>query len=185
MIRRPVIRHQIIHCGGPAGRGFLGAAHLLQKIAVAHQGDAQDEGDDLVGVMQAVEDLIRSDDAHHRVAHRPGGADPLVIVDERHLAEDLAGTEAIVDRLVVVQGNPDLDLALVDDIGAIADIPAPEDLGPRREHLAQIAVVHRQAAPLRPPLCARNAITVCDLERAWRLEADSTVAMLRCSTTLG
>ena len=44
-------------------------------------------------------------------------------IDERHLAEKLAGTQSIVDGLVGTQGNADLDLTLVDDVGAIAEYP--------------------------------------------------------------
>src|SRR5262249_22608032 len=72
--------------------------------------------------------------------HAPGA------VDERHLAEELARPQFVARDPLTAEGDGDLHLAFVDDIGAIAEIAVAKDLGTRGEVFPQIAMCHGQGS---------------------------------------
>ena len=118
------------------------AAHLVQEVAVAGERDPEDECDDLVRLAEAVQDLVRGDDPDHRVGAGPRSAQAFGAIDERHFPEQLARPQLAHRRALFAQGNDDLDLALVDDIRAIAHIAVTEDFRAGAEVPPEKVVVH-------------------------------------------
>ena len=99
-------------------RGRRLSAEFGERIAEAIEDDAQHHAQHRVGARHAVGDLLGVDRQQHAVVDCLDAGRSRPLVDDRHLADDLAGPADGDDLFAIGTGDQNLDPTFLDEISA-------------------------------------------------------------------
>jgi hypothetical protein len=137
---------------GGIGRGNplpVGAVEQRDRLPVFGQHDAQAHPQDRIGMGDAVRDLVGGDQHEPAIGGHARGGRARQVVEDRHLADDLAGPAPRQHHLAALAHQEYLDLAAVDEEGRRAGVAFGEQQRPGGKRDSVEVGVHGRSWNLR------------------------------------
>ena len=144
--------------GGRGGRRGAALADPRDRFAIAGDDDAQAHAQDRIGLRDPMRDLVGGDRNQRAIGERARRSRARPLVDDRHLADDLAGAAPRERDLAAVAQEEDLDLAGFDQIGGGARLAFGEQQRSRGQAHA-VTGVHACSGASTPPTRGRRDAT--------------------------
>ena len=114
---------------GTEDRRRCRSLHLLEdghRLAVPRQHHAQAHPQDRIGLRDPVRELFLRDDDEFTVLQGPHGGGARLVIEDRHLADDLAGAAMRQDEVPLRTLEDDLQPTADDQVGGIAHVARRE-----------------------------------------------------------